>query len=449
MSHDIGSVVVHARKQFGIDNVFLDPDLARDSGKVNMMKMILRLYSRDMLYCSSHVLPAVCDKALVELQDRQWRSVLLTKLTSEIVDDAFSCAIVGSQLGKLYSDKSSWRLRLKLDQGLDNAFRKTLTKYNRLLPMAVSLQLLPPGLRIVAKKVLRVLARRCGSVCAKQVAPLHSGLSLRTTCGASADDELSLTFMSHYLHFASKSDMSGKLASVEQTTAMILALVTAAGENMRTILRALILDVISCDNGDLLRHLQAEIETMIEARNNDKNDLIKVVWNGQNLPLLDACLTETLRLNVMDQLTNRRTTNVDLNIDGVLNLRKGSTLAVSAYSIHQDASTYADPAMYNPYRYSEDKKLSKMEGVPLAEERPQSCHVPRTNYVPFGYGNNVCPGRRYACALIKLIMIHLLLHYDMKPLQERPPQMFIGAFKRDRNDARIEMRRRCIREPSM
>ncbi|KAL1961582.1 hypothetical protein VTN77DRAFT_1434 [Rasamsonia byssochlamydoides] len=48
------------------------------------------------------------------------------------------------------------------------------------------------------------------------------------------------------------------------------------------------------------------------------------------------------------------------------------------------------------------------------------------DFLGFGYGQNACPGRFFAAQELKLLLAYIVLNYDIRPLERRPKNVWIG-----------------------
>jgi cytochrome P450 len=66
------------------------------------------------------------------------------------------------------------------------------------------------------------------------------------------------------------------------------------------------------------------------------------------------------------------------------------------------------------------------------------------DYLPFGHGRHVCPGRYFAACELKLIFGHIITTYDVKLETEgvRPPDLLITTTRVPNQDANVLFRKR-------
>lgn len=97
----------------------------------------------------------------------------------------------------------------------------------------------------------------------------------------------------------------------------------------------------------------------------------------------------------------------------------GSNICVDAYHIHKSNTLYSNPYEYDPYRFlkkrSEPGHENRHQFVSSGPEDPG-----------FGDGNQACPGRFFANSVIKVLLTHLLLNYDIRLEDEAKRAVGIG-----------------------
>ncbi|XP_017006501.2 probable cytochrome P450 28d2 [Drosophila takahashii] len=122
------------------------------------------------------------------------------------------------------------------------------------------------------------------------------------------------------------------------------------------------------------------------------------------LPYLDACIYETLRL-FSPQVAARKlvTEPYDFeNKNGVtLRLNPGDVVTIPVKAIHHDPQYYEDPMTFKPERFLEingGMKNYRDRGV----------------YLAFGDGPRHCPGMRFALTQLKAALVEILRNFEIK-----------------------------------
>lgn len=122
-------------------------------------------------------------------------------------------------------------------------------------------------------------------------------------------------------------------------------------------------------------------------------------------------------------------------------LKKGSHVAVSAHRMW-DESIHADPLVYDAYRFL------KMRSEPGHENTGQLVTT-SPDHLAFGHGKHACPGRFFAAHEVKVALIHLLTHYDIRLVEESTPKILEHGLSLNADPfGKLEIRKRK-RTPSL
>ena len=137
--------------------------------------------------------------------------------------------------------------------------------------------------------------------------------------------------------------------------------------------------------------LRKEIEDIIE-KDGELN-----YHNIMEAKYLDACLSETLRLNSV--LLLERVCTKDFQFPGVngLKIEKGSSVNVGIHALHLDPEYWPDPEKYNPERFLPENKHSVLPGT----------------YLPFGIGPRNCIAMRFALMEAKICMAKMTMKFKL------------------------------------
>jgi cytochrome P450 len=102
-----------------------------------------------------------------------------------------------------------------------------------------------------------------------------------------------------------------------------------------------------------------------------------------NLPYLEMCVKETLRLYPSAWAFTRESIR-DTQIGGYP-VKKGSVIVVSPYALHRNPTVFESPEAYRPERFKDEKAW------------------PRLAYLPFSAGPRVCIGNTFALMEARLV----------------------------------------------
>ncbi|RAO65997.1 uncharacterized protein BHQ10_002009 [Talaromyces amestolkiae] len=144
-------------------------------------------------------------------------------------------------------------------------------------------------------------------------------------------------------------------------------------------------------------------------------------WNKpavDNLRFTDNVLRESMRLSgPIVRLIREINAENGVQLNGV-SLPKGTKIAADMHNMHRDEEIYKDANTFDPLR------LNPCTGQPMPPAVETS-----ENFLPFGHGRHPCPGRYFASHEIKLIIAIIVLKYDVKFLEKRPPNMVHAFFR--------------------
>ncbi|KAL3431896.1 cytochrome P450 [Aspergillus tetrazonus] len=127
------------------------------------------------------------------------------------------------------------------------------------------------------------------------------------------------------------------------------------------------------------------------------------------LPLLDAFLKESARLHPTDSISVRRKALRPFVFSDGTNLAKGDVACIPMQPALQNPESYVDPLTFNPHRFLKDT----MTSTNLSSSRSRFTDVD-VAFPIWGLGKHACPGRLYASLLLKLVLAHVLLRFEIK-----------------------------------
>ncbi|KJZ76954.1 hypothetical protein HIM_03831 [Hirsutella minnesotensis 3608] len=182
----------------------------------------------------------------------------------------------------------------------------------------------------------------------------------------------------------------------------------------------------------------------------------------QSLVRVDSSIRESQRLsNFADTLVERAVVAPEglRHPDFDWTLSRGLFVTVNLDGTHHDEQLYPNARAYDPLRFS---RIREAEGrqppddddetaarLGEAEEdlkaaRALGMVTTSDQHLAFGHGRHACPGRFFVAHELKLIMAHLLLHYDMQSLSSRPEPRWLGATIIPPLGASINIRRKKV-----
>ena len=147
--------------------------------------------------------------------------------------------------------------------------------------------------------------------------------------------------------------------------------------------------------------------------------------NISHLEYLEACIMETLRVNPPATEHDRVCVN-DCIVNGI-KIRKGVQIKLPTYAAHYDPEFFPEPEKYQPERF-------------LKENADNI--IPYT-WRPFGSGNRVCIGQRFAMMEMKLFVAKFIAKFKVLPSEKSGIQSqkgFYAFFYYPESIAKIELR---------
>ncbi|KAF2208098.1 hypothetical protein CERZMDRAFT_3816, partial [Cercospora zeae-maydis SCOH1-5] len=193
-----------------------------------------------------------------------------------------------------------------------------------------------------------------------------------------------------------------------------------------------ILDIFSSQT-DIQSSLREEAERVQQQQQQQQQP----IWSKQSLAKLlrtDSCLRESMRIGDFASLNARKVVHPHGMHDAVENFTAphNSSVAVLSYSRHHDPDIYSNPNTYDPYRFSQEwLRLQNLSMTSVGKDN-----------MAFGMGRHACPGRFFAQQELKLLVAFLVMHYDVRQLEERPKNLNMGGSGAPPSSATIWVRRR-------
>ena len=168
------------------------------------------------------------------------------------------------------------------------------------------------------------------------------------------------------------------------------------------------------------RRVQQELDRVL----GDETASLEAV---ERLPLLQACLKESLRLHPTEARSFRRVSSAAGAVLPSLDvlLPRGTAVQVAHVALHRDASLWPQPDSFSPERF-------------LGRD------VPACAFMAFGSGPRMCPGARLAQSLVTLTAASVLRDYDL--CSPAPDQLLYprNSMILSTEAVRVTLRRRLL-----
>ncbi|PPQ72663.1 hypothetical protein CVT24_012641 [Panaeolus cyanescens] len=170
--------------------------------------------------------------------------------------------------------------------------------------------------------------------------------------------------------------------------------------------------------------LRTEVDEIVERDGWTKSALDDMV-------IVDSFIKECLRLHPGGHTAIPRIALQDFTFSNGQTIPKGTTVCASIHATHLDEEIYPDPYKFDPLRFvNMAAKEDQHDDVGGKYHGRNRYDITSTNLdaLVFGYGKHACPGRFFAAAVIKLMVAHVVTHYDVKFEKEgvRPSDISCG-----------------------
>ncbi|KAM6513676.1 hypothetical protein FALCPG4_016050 [Fusarium falciforme] len=158
----------------------------------------------------------------------------------------------------------------------------------------------------------------------------------------------------------------------------------------------------------------------------------------------DSVARETLRLNSFGGRAIFRKVMVDnFQTEDGYHIPKGTIISFLGQPTQTDGTTFEDPVKYDPFRFS---RIREAAARTETKGPPVSFVTTGANYLPFGHGKHACPGRFLIDFEFKMIMAHVLGHYDLEFPKEyggkRPENTWIAEALFPPDGVKVMVKRR-------
>lgn len=139
------------------------------------------------------------------------------------------------------------------------------------------------------------------------------------------------------------------------------------------------------------------------------------------LPYLKAVVQEAMRMYPSSWMLGREAISED-TIAGQP-VPKGSTVVVPIWAYHRDPKYYADPEVFKPERWTPEFQKS----------------LPRTKYIPFGFGSRMCIGSVFALYELQYAIGHLYHRFGTELVSDPIIQVNPSVTARPKKDIVIKL----------
>ncbi|KMQ91109.1 cytochrome p450 4c1 [Lasius niger] len=151
--------------------------------------------------------------------------------------------------------------------------------------------------------------------------------------------------------------------------------------------------LLLAEHKDIQERVRVEINTVMQ-----ENGGKLTMRSLQNLPYLDRCLKEALRLYPSVFLISRKAAE-DVKLQSYV-VPAGTTLHLNIYGVHRDPNFWPNPEVFDPDRF--------------LPERIQNRHP--YSYLPFSAGPRNCIGQRFGMLELKAMVAPLVHNFYLEPV---------------------------------
>ncbi|BDA42788.1 Cytochrome P450 3A24 [Coccomyxa sp. Obi] len=207
----------------------------------------------------------------------------------------------------------------------------------------------------------------------------------------------------------SKHESSGSTVSDDEATAQAFTFLLAGYETTASALAFTIYTLAK--HPDKTEKLVKEVDSIGRQASIGPAELAE-------MPYLDACLKESMRLYPPGHITPREPLTEDFTVKGYT-IPKGTWIHMPIFTLQRSEEYYGRPLEYIPERW--------IEGTP--EEAALNKKVPGS-WMAFGEGTRSCVGQRFALQEAKITLARLFQRFTFKlsPGQEDEARLHLQSF---------------------
>ncbi|KAI0451599.1 cytochrome P450 [Xylaria acuta] len=167
----------------------------------------------------------------------------------------------------------------------------------------------------------------------------------------------------------------------------------------------------------------------------------------QKLRLVDSTIRESLRVSpfIVFGLPRKVIDPQGIIIDAdnsKYHIRSGKIISLPIEHTHYDEDLYPEAHQFNIFRFSHTRAETGSGESGLESSTAKPAVTLDDQFLTFGYGKHGCPGRFFAVHLMKLILAHILLNYDIQYTKTKPAWRSISWLKLPVNKTTVQIRRR-------
>ncbi|KAJ2944047.1 hypothetical protein O0L34_g8379 [Tuta absoluta] len=172
------------------------------------------------------------------------------------------------------------------------------------------------------------------------------------------------------------------------------------------------------NNPSILKTVHDEIDKVFQ-NNDDKLNFEDI----DKLQFLEMVVNEAIRKYPPIGLIQRKCTKDTILPVGGLKVEKDCLVLIPVYAVHRDESHYPNSDTFDPERFSPENVQS----------------IPKFAYMPFGEGNRICLGMRFARLQVLAGLAWLLRRFTLRPQNVTPKRFEPSVFALRAPHARFDL----------
>ncbi|TFK66492.1 cytochrome P450 [Pluteus cervinus] len=192
-----------------------------------------------------------------------------------------------------------------------------------------------------------------------------------------------------------------------------------------------------------MTHILFDLASRPEYAEPMRQEIISIVqaegWNKSSISKMhkvDSFVRESQRLVGPNMIAVIRRAVKDYTFSDGTIIPAGQYVGLPAQVIHADRNNYPNPEKFEGFRFAD---LRDSDSESLKHQAVSS----GLDHITFGGGHHTCPGRFFAVTLMKTVLCHILLNYDVKLVEGSPPTTWsLGVLVMPDLKAHVLFRRR-------
>ncbi|KAJ8702372.1 hypothetical protein PTI98_001092 [Pleurotus ostreatus] len=144
----------------------------------------------------------------------------------------------------------------------------------------------------------------------------------------------------------------------------------------------------------------------------------------EEMSFVDSFVKESMRRENIRSASMMRKVVKPFTFSNGLRIPVGTIISVPSRSVHMDPERYSRPNDFEGFRF-----VTYEENLPTTSVQHMLIST-NSDFFVWGHGREACPGRFFAATILKLLVAHIVSHYDVRlpkgKEQERKPRWIEG-----------------------